>query len=682
MRSKECIQCRVHSFTPLDSILLYEIDDSVGVRDLGTMSSETYLRRARAFANRHVQVSELEQRALGYNSESMENRQPLTVNTVHLPNSYKTLQSFEGFNNSKSKTLKVRNSYFQRAYDHRSQDKLNFSTRRNLQIQKENTNEYNTKENNNEQSCLKKLKICTIAQEYCANSSLHGLRYVGDSHLVLMEKLFWLLSFICAFASATYFIWHVYNKWIDSPIIISMSPEPVSYNQFPFPSITICNMNNAKRTEAHRIINGSDPLEKLLLEDICNFPNISGGESSIYGAADWNNVLHFMINVTQPCTDMLYYCQWRGNTTDCEEIFNPTLTDEGMCCNFNTVHKKYLFYNPLDWSDLNITYPYPMMDWKPETGYNDTVHLDTQPWRPYGAGSYWGLSLALDTESNDYYCSSTSGVGFKMLLHNPVETPKIADFGFALSPGKETRIVITPRIYSASWSILGISRKKRKCFFTTERRLKYYRTYTQRNCLLECEANFTQKICHCVQYYMPKSANTPICGKKDDICATDARRLMETNLYDDETTAGKLNVTETPSCNCWPGCFEINYDYTMSHSMLVPTFYTDESYIKKNKTYFTNNMAVVHLYFVESQFPKYVKSELFGFIDFLSNIGGLLGLFMGFSFLSAVEVIYFMTLRVWCRICDSNITTPRNSTSLIHVKATNPNSKIIYPFSQ
>lgn len=28
-------------------------------------------------------------------------------------------------------------------------------------------------------------------------------------------------------------------------------------------------------------------------------------------------------------------------------------------------------------------------------------------------------------------------------------------------------------------------------------------------------------------------------------------------------------------------------------------------------------MAVVHLFFVDSQFPKYVKSELFGFIDFL-----------------------------------------------------------------
>lgn len=32
---------------------------------------------------------------------------------------------------------------------------------------------------------------------------------------------------------------------------------------------------------------------------------------------------------------------------------------------------------------------------------------------------------------------------------------------------------------------------------------------------------------------------------------------------------------------------------------------------------------------------------------FLANSGGLLGLFMGFSFMSAVEVIYFLTLRVW-----------------------------------
>ncbi|KAI8424535.1 hypothetical protein MSG28_002992 [Choristoneura fumiferana] len=38
------------------------------------------------------------------------------------------------------------------------------------------------------------------------------------------------------------------------------------------------------------------------------------------------------------------------------------------------------------------------------------------------------------------------------------------------------------------------------------------------------------------------------------------------------------------------------------------------------------------------------RSELFGLTDFLANCGGLLGLFLGFSFLSLIEIFYFCTL--------------------------------------
>lgn len=92
-----------------------------------------------------------------------------------------------------------------------------------------------------------------------------------------------------------------------------------------------------------------------------------------------------------------------------------------------------------------------------------------------------------------------------MILHNPVETPKVADFSFAISPGRETRVIVKPRISTARKTIVSIPQRKRKCFFTSERKLRYYRTYTQRNCALECEANFTQNLCQCVQYYMPSN---------------------------------------------------------------------------------------------------------------------------------------------------------------------------------
>ncbi|XP_015594264.1 pickpocket protein 28 [Cephus cinctus] len=606
---------------------------------------------------------------------------PYSVNTVHLQNPYKTPSPYERYT---PKNSNLKNMYRSREMTLRPRHN-NLKVKRHEVSSIEHLNktrekfERSTMRKDEFHLCLKKSEIGVTIQQYCNNSSLHGLRYIGDASLSILERLFWIISFIAAVTTAGYFIWTLYQKWITTPIIISLSPEPMSLTEIPFPSITICNMNNVKKKEAIRITEGNDRLEKLLLEDMCDVENYTISGDLDEESGKWSTVQRFMINVSQPCTEMIYLCQWHQNITDCEKIFNPTMTDEGICCNFNSVNREFLFYNPRDWSDLNMTFPFTGIDWKPETGYAPDTPPDTVPWRPYGSGRQMGLTLVLDAEIEEYYCSSTASVGFKMLLHNPVETPKIADFGFSLNPGSETRVIISPRITTASKTIIKVPLKKRKCFFTTERKLRYYRTYTQRNCILECEANFTREICQCVEHYMPKAANTPICGKRDNLCAMQARKAMEQKLYDEDNTTNWLNITETPSCNCWPGCFEINYNIEISQSKLVSSFEVNEIYVKKNKAYFAENLAVVHLFFVDSQFTKYVKNELFGFTEFLSSTGGLLGLFMGFSFLSVVEIIYFVSLRVWCRLYRTKQTPGQ---TLLHVHPVNQNTNVVYPFTQ
>lgn len=74
---------------------------------------------------------------------------------------------------------------------------------------------------------------------------------------------------------------------------------------------------------------------------------------------------------------------------------------------------------------------------------------------------------------------------------------------------------------------------------------------------------------------------------------------------------------------------------------------------------------MVHIYYEESFFRSYTKEELIGFTEFLCKIqfkckrkdlkiifsastGGLLGLFMGFSMVSLIEIIYFLSLRPYC----------------------------------
>ena len=68
----------------------------------------------------------------------------------------------------------------------------------------------------------------------------------------------------------------------------------------------------------------------------------------------------------------------------------------------------------------------------------------------------------------------------------------------------------------------------------------------------------------------------------------------------------------------------------------------------ENDTYVKENLAVMHIYFENLHFMQKERGELYGFIDFFSNIGGVLGLCMGFSMLSFVETVYFFTLRLLC----------------------------------
>lgn len=116
------------------------------------------------------------------------------------------------------------------------------------------------------------------------------------------------------------------------------------------------------------------------------------------------------------------------------------------------------------------------VDWTPETGFPPESKMHKVNPRPApGAGSHLGLYVVLNAAAHDYYCSSTDSVGFKILLHNPTETPRIADYGVFIAPGFETRMVITPRISTASRLIRNIDRKQRQCIFANEANLTFFR---------------------------------------------------------------------------------------------------------------------------------------------------------------------------------------------------------------
>ncbi|KAJ8711329.1 hypothetical protein PYW07_008571 [Mythimna separata] len=473
---------------------------------------------------------------------------------------------------------------------------------------------------------------------YLLTSTLHGLRYIGERKLTWFERFFWLTAFGCSLVSAGFFILNIYAKWRSSPMIVSINPENMPLSNLPFPALTICNVNQAKKSVAERYWESGDAVDKKLLQSLCSARDDSEiFEDDIAGSADWDHTRSFLINVTQPCSEMLAKCVWDSLDVNCEDLFNAQLTDEGLCCTFNAVHRNNMFRNPRSLNDLNLTFPSPAVDWTPEDGYPADAPPDGFPWRPKGIGTQHGLSLVLDANIAEYYCGSMKSAGFKILLHNPVETPKIRNLGGIYGPGIEARIAIWPKILDAQPSLRSIDIKKRLCLFSSEKELVFFRTYTLKNCEMECEARAMLDACKCVYYYMPKNKSTRICGKADAKCYSNMSKIMP---------EGRDVTCE----ECLPACTEIAYQERMSDAPLKEMLvqHLAKSLGNRSLKYFTENMLLVHFYFEENNFMRFTKGEIFGLTEFLSNTGGLLGLCMGFSIMSVVELLYYVTLRALC----------------------------------
>jgi acid-sensing ion channel, other len=70
----------------------------------------------------------------------------------------------------------------------------------------------------------------------------------------------------------------------------------------------------------------------------------------------------------------------------------------------------------------------------------------------------------------------------------------------------------------------------------------------------------------------------------------------------------------------------------------------------------------VNIEFLSWPIIRYKREVLFGFVDLLVSFGGIAGLFLGFSLLSAVEIVYYFTMRAGCMITKNRV---RNANPLI-----------------
>ncbi len=62
---------------------------------------------------------------------------------------------------------------------------------------------------------------------------------------------------------------------------------------------------------------------------------------------------------------------------------------------------------------------------------------------------------------------------------------------------------------------------------------------------------------------------------------------------------------------------------------------------------YEEDIATIHFYFESSAVFQYKRQAKMTFSDILSQVGGLLGLCLGFSLASLIEIVYWAGLRLW-----------------------------------
>ncbi|XP_059219962.1 pickpocket protein 28-like isoform X2 [Stomoxys calcitrans] len=524
--------------------------------------------------------------------------------------------------------------------------------------------------------------IKQIYYEYCANTSIHGIQYLGETR-PLKEKLFWICVFIASICCCSNLIQNIYVKWTETPVIVTFAEKSTPVWNIPFPAITICSetkrpmqrkgpsymellnewkSNIAEGKAFNPNINSTEFQEFLTLLHICNTQVIDEGLTRLsHQTIDYVGILNKML----PDFERYYlFCKWFGHFSECDELFVKTYTEEGICYTFNGLNATDIYReNTIQHRQMGLesTVKYNAfvnrsLEWSLENGYSHQTGLNTYPARVLSAGSRAGLFIVLQNFKQDLDFGCRGPIqGYKVLLHSPDDVPLVSKQFVRIPIAREVLIAVKPNMITTSVGISEYNPHRRQCFLSSERSLRFFKIYSQNNCELECLTNYTLKTCGCVKFSMPRTADMPVCGEDKIHCYDRAEDGLLFKEFSEGIKNTDFNFRGDTECNCMSACTSLSYNAEISQGnfdlehMLEAV--GDSDYLQK---YPGAEMSRLSIYFKENQFITSKRSELYGVTDFLANCGGIFGLFMGFSILSVVELLYHVSLRLWSHVTATN----------------------------
>uniref|UniRef100_A0A8C4UY62 Uncharacterized protein n=1 Tax=Falco tinnunculus TaxID=100819 RepID=A0A8C4UY62_FALTI len=243
-----------------------------------------------------------------------------------------------------------------------------------------------------------------------------------------------------------------------------------------------------------------------------------------------------------------------------------------------------------------------------------------------GAGN--GLELMLNVQQEEYLpvwgdTDETSyEAGVKVQIHSQEEPPFIDQLGFGVAPGFQTfvscqqqRLVYLP----PPWGDCK----------ATPIESDFFTNYSITACRLDCETRYLAENCNCRMVHMPGNAN---------VCTPEQYKECADPALD------FLVKKDSEYCACRTPCAMVRYGKELS-MVKIPSKASARYLAKKfNKTeqYIADNVLVLDIFFEALNYEMIEQKKAYEVAGLLGDIGGQMGLFIGASLLTILEIFDYL----------------------------------------
>uniref|UniRef100_A0A8D3E590 Acid-sensing ion channel 1 n=1 Tax=Scophthalmus maximus TaxID=52904 RepID=A0A8D3E590_SCOMX len=378
---------------------------------------------------------------------------------------------------------------------------------------------------------------------------------------------------------------------------ITMLDENMAKNM-TFPAVTICNYNFIRKSQ----MSYSD---LIFMGPLLGFeegmaPGFPLAVEPDRPPGSRFSLDEFYSRTQHRIEDMLLECDFRG--LDCgPENFKEIFTRYGKC---------YTFNSGKDGRPLMVT-------------------------MKGGMGN--GLELMLDIQQDEYLpvwgeTDETSfEAGIKVQIHTQEEPPFIDQLGFGVAPGFQTFVSCQEQRLTYLPPPWGDCK-------ATPMDSDFFSSYSITACRIDCETRYLVENCNCRMVHMPGDA--PYCTPEQyKECADPALDF--------------LVERDNDYCVCETPCNLTRYGKEMSF-VKIPSKASAKYLAKKfNKTeqYIADNILVLDIFFEALNYETIEQKKAYELAGLLGDIGGQMGLFIGASILTILELFDYLYEVIKYKLC-------------------------------